>query len=97
MPTFLNWALAQGMIRGSPKNSLSRSWETVTVTFWFEREARLTCDWLWTKVHRTNLWNVKRYPRYGPFKINIIIDSEANDYGRKRRGRGELLVIHVRD
>ena len=33
---FLNWAMAQGMIRGSLKNSLSRSWETVMATFQFE-------------------------------------------------------------
>ena len=32
---FLNWAMVQGMTRGSLKNSLSPSWETVMNTFRF--------------------------------------------------------------
>ena len=55
------------MIRGSLKNSSSRSWEPVMATVQFERELRLTCAWLWTLVHRITLR-----------KVNDIFDRQTS-------------------
>ena len=69
----VTWALAQETIRGSLQNSLNCSWETVKALF-FEREPRLTCDWLWTQVHFDNLWKVKH--AYQSLACETAIDIE---------------------
>ena len=55
------------------------------VTFLFERELRLTCDWLQTRVYIVNLLMVERYSRnpvlgvLRPSMINSFMSSQANE------------------